>query len=195
MKSIATAFMAAGLGGTLCLPVTTQAQSSIGVYASQPCNPEHTLTLASNSFARVYGNASDNAFVCLNSTGKARELKGASASQDVFNLGGQWVAWSSDAHTTVNVMHITNGAIPSDYPFGVNDFVVKIVVKSDGAAAWAADVSDGTSYVQGFDRKNHSADTFSDDRRFVSGPSLRSISGHAISWKYTDGSTGTANLF
>jgi hypothetical protein len=194
LKSIPTGLMAAGIGFTLCMPSAALAQSSNPVPLAA-CSPLHTLTLTANSFARVYGNASDKAYVCLKSTGKARVLKGASASQDVFSLGGEWVAWTSLTHTTVTVMHITTGKIPSDYPYGVNDFVVKVVVKDDGAAAWAADVSDGTSYVQGFDRKHHSADTFSDDTKFVSGSSLKSLPGHAISWKYTDGSIGTVDLF
>ena len=195
IRSLATTMVAIGFLSILCLPASAQARTSNGARASAPCARAHTLTLAHNSFARVYGNGADEVFACLIATGKSRRLAGASASQDVVRLGGKWVGWTSAQHTTVTLMHLTTGKIPSDYPYGVNDYVVNIVVKSDGAGAWVADVSDGTSYVQGYDRKNHSADQFSDDTKFVSGPTLKSLSGHAISWKYTDGTTGTATLF
>jgi hypothetical protein len=159
------------------------------------CNPQHTLTLAINNLARVYGNLGDRAFACLNSSGLTRGLSGASASQDVFALGGDWVAWTSVMHTTVNVMYISNGAIPQFFPNNTNDYVVTIVVKNDGAAAWAANPSSGAPYVQGMDRKGHSPDTFSDDTKSVRGSTLQSWNGKKIAWRYTDGGFGTTNLF
>jgi hypothetical protein len=94
-------------------------------------------------------------------------------------------------------MRAANGVIPNQFPFNTNDNVDAIVVKSDGAAAWAATPAPGTgnTYVQGFDRKNHSADQFSDDTKFVRGTSLRSLAGRKIAWSYTDGSSGTQNLY
>jgi len=94
-------------------------------------------------------------------------------------------------------MHATNGVIPNQFPFDTNDNVDAIVVKSDGAAAWAATPAPGTgnTYVQGLDRKNHPPDQFSDDTKFVRGTSLQSLAGHKIAWSYTDGSIGTQNLF
>lgn len=162
---------------------------------SHACDRAHSLTLASNSFARIYGTATDAAFACLKSTNRSTRLRGASASQGAFALAGTWVGWTSAQRRTVTVMNISTRRIPSQFPFGVGDFVVRIVVKSDGAAAWAADVSDGTSYVQGLDRRNHPPDQFSNDTKFVRGVSLQSGAGHKISWQYTDGTTGTARLF
>lgn len=159
-------------------------------------------TLAVDSYARVYGKPSDKAFVCVKSTGLTRRLTGASASGDHFALAGKWVAWTSSAsstpHSVVNVIHIPDGAIPRSFPFNTNDDVNKVVVKSDGASAWAATPSDYPNtfrYVQGMDRRNHPPDQFSDDTKDLRSGSLRSLSGHKIRWRYTDGSIGTASLF
>ena len=190
-------FAGVGLVAVLSMSASALASTLAVGHAGSKCNPNHTLTLASNGAVRVYGNSSDNAFVCLKSTGKKRALAGASASTDLFALSSAWVAWTSTDRTSVTVMHATNGAIPNEYPFNTNDNVDGVVVKGDGAAAWAATPAPGTgsTYVQGFDRKNHSADQFSDDTKFVRGTSLRSLAGHKIIWSYTDGSTGSANLF
>lgn len=181
-------------GYILGLPMVASGATSVNP-AAGACAKSHTLTLIADSAVRVYGDASDRAFACFISSGKSHRLGGASASQDVFALGGGWVAWTSSQHTTVTVMNVGTGKVPNTYPYGVNDFVVNVVVKKDGAAAWAADVDDGTSYVEGFDRKNHSADSLSDDTKYVRGATLKSHSDHAVSWKYSDGSTGKADLF
>ncbi len=184
-----------GLVGLTTLASSGAQARASGSVLSHACDRAHSLTLASNSFARIYGTGTDATFACLKSTNRSTRLKGASASQDVFSLAGIWVGWTSAQRTTVAVMNIRTRTIPNQFPFGVGDFVARIVVKSDGAAAWAADVSDGTSYVQGLDRRNHSPDQFSNDTKFVRGASLQSGAGHKISWKYTDGTTGTAQLF
>lgn len=184
-----------GLAGLTMLASSSAQARASGSIISHACDRAHTLTLASSSVARVYGTGTDAAFACLKSTNRSTKLKGASASQDAFALAGTWVGWTSAQRTTVTVMNIRTRTIPSQFPFGVNDFVVRIVVKSDGAAAWAANVSDGTSYVQGLDRRNHPPDQFSNDTKFVRGVSLQSGAGRQISWKYTDGTTGTARLF
>ena len=168
----------------------------VGAQTSASCPPPDSSTLANNSFARVYGRPNGQAFVCVKATGKRTRLPGASASQDQFALGGQWVGWSSGPeHTIVNVMHIPDRAIPQQFPYETNDHIDKIVVKSSGAAAWAASPSGDNTYVQGMDRRNHSADQLSDDTLDVVGSSLKSRAGHRISWKYTDGSSGSANLY
>jgi hypothetical protein len=193
-KNLAVLTMVGLVTVTMLASSSAQAMAS-GNRASHACDRAHSLTLASNSSARIYGTAADAAFACLKSTNRATRLKNASASQDAFELAGTWVGWTSAQRTTVTVMNIRTRKIPGQFPFTVGDFVVRIVVKTDGAAAWAANVSDGTSYVQGLDRRNHSPDQFSNDTKFVRGVSLQSGAGHTISWKYTDGTTGTARLF
>jgi len=166
-----------------------------GAQARPACGLDSSAPLASDSYAAVYG-SNDRAYVCVKATGKRITLKGASASQDHFALGGTWVAWSSgDTHSVVNVMHIPNKAIPNQFPFDTNDHIDKLVVKPDGAAAWAASPVGDNTYVQGMDRRNHEPDQLSDDTEDVVGSSLRSLAGHRISWKDTDGTTHTANLF
>jgi hypothetical protein len=166
--------------------------------ASQHCQPNGSRTLASDSYARVYGKTG-NAYVCVKATGATTRLKGASPVNDRFALGGQWVAYSSSTtHSVVNVMHIPNHGIPNGFPFDTGDRVNGVVVKSDGAVAWAATpqpAGSGFTYVEGTDRRNHSPDQFSDDTKNVVGSSLRSLAGRAISWRYTDGSSGHTNLF
>jgi hypothetical protein len=95
-------------------------------------------------------------------------------------------------------MHIPDHAVPSGFPFDTGDHVDRIVVKGDAASAWAATpqpAGSGNTYVEGTDRRNHSPDQFSDDTKDVVGSSLRSLRGHAITWRYSDGSSGTANVF
>lgn len=166
--------------------------------ASQRCKPPGSRTLASDGYMRIYGQ-SGKAYVCVRSTGTTSQLKSTSPAGNTFEAGGQWVAFSSGAaHTVVNVVHIPDHAGENGFPFDTNDHVDKVVVKPDGAAAWAATpepAGSGPTYVQGFDRRNHPADTFSDDTKDVVGGSLRSLARHAISWRYADGSSGTANLF
>jgi hypothetical protein len=197
MKRNVTVLAVGGLGAILLLSGSALGSALPVGHARLKCNVAHSLTLASNSVARVYGTAPDTAFACLKATGKSRVLSGASASTDLFALSGGWVAWTSTDHTSVTVMRAANGAIPNQFPFNTNDNVVKIVVKSDGAAAWAATPSGGggSTYVQGLDRKNHPPDQFSDDTKFVRGTSLTSLAGHKIAWGYTDGSTASTSLF
>ncbi len=170
--------------------------------SAQASSPHCTngTTLAADSYARVYA-SHGHASVCVKSSGLTRRLKGAVFPGDHVALADKWVAWTSNGsapHSQVTVMHIPNGAISSQYPFDTNDNVGKVVVKSDGAAAWAATPSDYPNtlrYVQGTDRSNHSPDQFSDDTKDVKPGTLQSLAGHAIGWHYTDGSTGSANLY
>lgn len=200
-------------GMTIRRPATIGAAVGVGAAAlfalgSAKASSTHCTagtTIANDSYARVYGNSNDTAVVCIKANGLKRRLKGASASTDHFALAGKWVAWTSSdnvsgnpSHSVVNVMHIPDGSVPNQFPFDTNDAVKRVVVKSDGASAWAAKPSDYPNtlrYVQGMDRSNHPPDSLSDDTKDVKPGSLKSLAGHTISWKYTDGSTGTATLF
>jgi hypothetical protein len=64
-----------------------------GAQASQKCQPAHSTTLASDSFARVYGRGV-SAFVCIRSSGRTIRLNGAMPTTDVFALGGNWVGYA-----------------------------------------------------------------------------------------------------
>jgi hypothetical protein len=164
--------------------------------AVSSCAPAGSTALAHDTYATVYWQPSVNkSFVCVNSTGHRTLLKGAKQ-LDAYALGGQWVAYTT-ARNVVHAFFIPSGAKAHGFPFGVGDTVDTVVVKSDGAVAWLAEVdpSVGSNYVQGTDRKNHEPDELSDDSRNVTPFSLKSLSGHRISWKYDGGGTGTASLF
>jgi hypothetical protein len=195
-----------GKPGIFGLAAGLAAVSAIALGSAQAatvhCTTGTGTTVVSNAQVRVYSSATGRSvFACLKSNGHTRHLAGAIAGASHFAVGGAWVAWTANGSATqseVRVMHVTNGAIPSGFPFDTNDTVNKVVVKSDGAAAWAATPSDYPNtlrYVQGTDRSNHSPDQFSDDTKDVKPATLHSDAGHQISWQYTDGSTGTAQLF
>lgn len=84
------------------------------------------------------------------------------------------------------------------YPGELNETIEKIVVLSDGAAAWAMTPpggSDGSfTEIRGTDRAGHPADQFSDDHTDVIGSSLRVRGGKTITWKYADHTSGTQTL-
>jgi hypothetical protein len=176
----------------------------------QHCHVGSSHTLASDSYARVYG-LNGNAYVCIKSSGKTTKLQGASPSASQFALGGKYVGWSSDPvvdptdpqpglpNSVVTVMRIPDHFVNDRwYPLQTNENVDKIVVASDGAAAWAISPppGDDSSYtiVQGTDRQGHPADQFSDDHTDLIGSSL-SIHGKTVTWQYTDGTSGSQNLF
>ena len=177
--------------------------------AKQHCHPSGSQTLASDSYARVYGLGA-NAYVCVKSNGKTTQLHNASPASNKFALGGKFVAWSSDPDTSasdpqsgpqnsvVTVMRVSDRSVNDYwYPFQTNENVDKIVVASDGAAAWAMtpNPADGSyTIVQGTDRQGHPADQFSDDHADLLGRSLK-ISGKTVSWQYTDGTSGSQVLF
>ncbi len=178
--------------------------------AKQHCQPPGSHTLASDSYARVYG-LHGKVYVCVKSSGKTSQLQGASPATNKFALGGKYVGWSSDPNTSdpnnpqsgpansvVTVMRISDRSVNDYwYPFQTNENVDKIVVASDGAAAWAMTPvpADGSfTDVQGTDRPNHPADQFSDDHADVIGSSLQ-IHGKTVSWRYTDGTSGSQTLF
>jgi hypothetical protein len=175
--------------------------------AKQTCRPAHSHTLASDSYARVYGK-NGNAYVCVKASGRTTRLQHASPASDQFALGGKWVGWSSSDPTDpsvlpnsiVTVMHNPDHFINDQwYPGQLNETVDKIVVLSDGAAAWAMTPPAGSdssfTEIQGTDRNNHPADQFSDDHADVIGTSLQIVGGKTIGWKYTDGTSGTQALY
>ncbi len=171
------------------------------------CEPRHSTTLTSDRYARVYGKRG-NAYVCIRSTGRTTLLQNASPTGDQFALGGTYVGWSSSnpadatipAHSIVTVMHIPDHSINDQwYPGQLNQKIDKIVVLSDGAAAWGleADPSDNTTnaIIQGTDRYGHPADQFSDDHTTVDPRSLHLVHGKTVGWTYSDGTTGTQALY
>ena len=178
----------AGVGTLVALP-------TLGAQARSTCGLDSSGPLANNSYALVYA-SNGKAYVCIKATSKRFVLKGASSLSDHFSLGGKWVAWSSgDTHSIVNVLYVPTRKVPDQFPFNTNDQIDKIVVKSDGAAAWTATPVGDSTYVQGMDRRNHAPDQLSDDLEDVLGSSLRSLAGHTISWKDTDDTLHTAKLF
>ena len=127
------------------------APAAIAQAKPQTCSPRHSTTLAGDSYARVYGKHG-NAYVCVRASGRTTLLQGATPGNDVFALRGRYVAYSSGSQDSiVTVMHIPNRHVnPYWYPFDTNMHVEGIVVKSDGAAAWAAtSQSDGSTLVPG----------------------------------------------
>ncbi len=174
--------------------------------ASVKCQPHGSHTITQNSQVRVYGK-NGSAYACDKGSGRTTLLQNASPSSDTFALGGKWVGWSSSdptdstvlPHSIVTVMRASDRFVNSHwYPGELNETIDKIVVLSDGAAAWAITPeagSDGFTIVQGTDRNGHPADQFSDDHTDLVGSSLHLISGKTIGWKYTDGTKGTQALF
>ena len=194
----------------LALAATATFAASLGptalAQASVKCQPHGAHTITQNSQVRVYGK-NGNAYACYKGSGKTTLLQNASPSSDKFAVGGKWVGWSSSdptdssvlPHSIVTVMRTSDRFVNSHwYPGELNETIDKIVVLSDGAAAWAITPepgSDGFTIVQGTDRAGHPADQFSDDHADLVGSSLHLISGKTIGWKYTDGTKGTQALF
>lgn len=207
----------AAAAGLACLPALFATTSA--AQAKPSCNPAHSKTIVSNTFARVYGKKG-KAFVCLRATGKSTLLKGGKpschksdpgAECDVFALGGKWVAWTrgnpNDVDVTggiVTVMNIRTRSVNHRwYPTASQGGeVYKIVVLTDGAAAWTESVSDGGGgafavAVFGTDRKQHSIDRLDSCGASVShtascyidASSLRVVQPKSVGWKYSlDGS-------
>jgi hypothetical protein len=174
--------------------------------AKSHCHHSGATTVASDSYAKVF-TRNGNGYACVKATGKTIKLKGAKPGYR-FVLGGKWVGWSSDAtdvqpvfpNSVVTVMHIPNQHVNSYfYPFELNETVDKIVVASDGAAAWSMTPPSGgdSNYtdVQGTDRANHPPDQFSDDHADVIGSSLHLVGSRTVAWKYADGTTGSWKLY
>lgn len=162
------------------------------------CKVKNSTTLASDKQARVYSK-NGAAIACVKKSGKKRTLSGASPTDDLFALGGKWVVWTTNGSATrsvVNKMYIPDGkSHDSNFPFDTNGHVEGVVIKKDGAAAWVFSSSGASTIVQGQDRKNHPPDQLSDDTKDAVGSSLKSGTGHEIHWKYTDGSSDSANLY
>lgn len=206
-----------GMVGVAAVSVGALAPSFVAgpvAQAKPTCAPAHSRTLASDSFARVYGRQG-KAYACLRSNGKTRLLKGASPKCqmgpnvyicDRFALGGKWVAWTKKNPSDVDiigpnltVMYVPTGAVNHHwYPTRrLDGEVYKIAVLSDGAAAWTESESDGGGGafavgVFGADLRNHPIDRLdtcgasvnSQATCYISASSLRVLSGKTIAWTY-----------
>jgi hypothetical protein len=183
---------------------------TVAAQAKARCAPAGSPTITQNGYARVYS-TNGNVYVCIKSNGRKTHLAGATPNGDVFALGGTFVGWSSSSdpnadpgtqllpHSVITVMRIPDRHVDDyRYPFETNETVDKIVVASDGAAAWAItpppNSDSAYTIVQGTDRQSHPEDQFSDDHTDTIGTSL-SIHRKTVTWQYIDGTTGSQNLF
>jgi hypothetical protein len=166
--------------------------------AANKCKVKNSTTLANNTFLRVYGK-DGTAIACVKKSGRKRTLGGAVPGTDLFRVGGKWVVWTktgSAPQSVVDKKYVPDGRRHDDnFPFDTNGHVEGIVIKSDGAAAWVFSSSGASTIVQGQDRKNHPPDQLSDDTKDAVGSSLKSGPGSQIHWNYSDGSSGSANLY
>ena len=190
--TIATAVLASGI-----------AVAAPGADAAvNKCKARGTTTLAMSGQSRAY-DQNGTVFACLKRTGERRALEGVIAGTDVVKVAGKFVAYSSapeagdGARSQVNVERIADGASPEFLPSDTGGQVANIALKPNGAAAWAVTPLDdpAMSYVQGTDRSNHTPDLLSDDQTGVDTASLTSAPGARVSWTYTNGTTGQADLF
>jgi hypothetical protein len=200
-----------GLGAiaAMCAVSLVPAAAQAKHHPKPKCQPKSSHLVVQNGYARVYtkGNA---AYVCIKSNGRTSRLNGANAA-DQFALGGRYVGFTNailpdsdpgsmiPPHSVVNVIHIPDHRNASQYfPFGTGEKVNRLVVASDGAAAWSMTPAPGGDQpyttVQGTDRGGHTPDQFSDDHADTIGTSLR-LNGKKVTWRYTDGTTGSRNLF
>lgn len=169
----------------------------------KPCDVRSSRTIIFGRYARVYGK-DGTAYVCVRSSGRKTKLEGAAPRSDIFRLAYQYVAWTSNTddpndppHSRVNELFIPDRSVPQDRPYGTGGTVENLVLLESGAVVWAATPADpdAVSYVQGFDRENHSPDTLSSDQKDVRGSSLRKLSGKTIGWSYTDGLSDSVELY
>lgn len=166
--------------------------------AKSKCNSKNSTTLASDKYVRVFGK-NGKAVACYKPSGNRTKLAGASPTTDLFSVGGKWVVFTSNGSATrsmVSKLKASDGKIhDNNFPFDTNGHVEGIVIKKDGAAAWVFSSEGASTIVQGQDRKNHPPDQLSDDTKNAVGTSLKSGPGHQIHWKYTDGSSDSAQLY
>lgn len=170
--------------------------------AVNKCKVRGSTTLAQSGASRAYAQGG-TVTACLKKTGQRRMLEGVVAGTDVVKVAGQFVAFSSasmdDAtlRSVVNVQRIVDGASPEFLPNDTNGQVGGIALKNNGAAAWAVTPLDdpAMAYVQGTDRSNHTPDLLSDSEQGVDPSSLTSVPGTDVTWRYADGTTGSASLF
>ena len=158
------------------------------------CKLPGTTTLAMSGQGRVF-DQNGTVTACLKKTGQRIVLEGATPGEAVATAG-KFAAFGTGS--VVNVQRITDGAIPSELPHDTGGEIGKIVVKPNGAAAWAVTPLDDpeASYVQGNERSNHTPQLFSDSELGgVDVTSLTSVPGTGITWLHADGTTGSANLF
>jgi hypothetical protein len=192
---------------TAVTAAATLAPAAIAQAKPKHCQPTGSQTLAADSYARAYGQGG-KAYICIKSSGKKTLLANATPGTDKFALGGKYVGWTSTDPTdpteppndVITVMHIPDHALATNYyPFHTNERVDKLVVVSDGAAAWALTPlptdDQSNPIIQGTDRQGHPPDQFSDDSKTLVTTSLHVVSGKTVGWSYSDGSTGTQALY
>jgi hypothetical protein len=187
--------------------------------ADASCASAHSKTLASDKFARVFGN-SGKVYVCVKSSGRTTLLKGARPKCQIgpnvyicdrFALGGKWVAWTAKNPSDVDVIggRLAVMFIPTRsvnrrwYPTRqLGGEVYKIVLLADGAVAWTESVSDGGGgafavAVFGTDKKNHRFDRLdtcgasveTQATCYIGADTLRLVSGKTVAWKYSKDGT------
>jgi hypothetical protein len=180
---------AAGLLTLLLSPATAGAFNK--------CNPPRSSTIASDRFARVYAKHG-KVFACLSRNCTTWKLPGASRRHSHFALAGKWVAWTKPLTfdlTRASKLFIPDGrAHDRDFPYGASGDIGKIVIKPDGAVAWAASYQSAPPNVLGERRKSHLS-PLSQDLNPVVVSSLKSGPGKLVTWKYSDGTSGHAALY
>jgi hypothetical protein len=161
--------------------------------AAQTCMQPGAQQIVQDKQVRVFVK-NHQGFGCLRSNGRVTRLKGTSDG-DLYAVAGEFVGFTSGPnHSVADVINARTRSIPRSFPFETNDPITGIVVTPKGAAAWAAQGTDGT-YIQGTDRRNHEPDQLSDDTRNVFGVSLNLVDATHIDWSYTDGTHGSATLY
>jgi hypothetical protein len=165
--------------------------------ANNKCNAPHSSTIASDRFARVYAKHG-KVFACVNRSGKTWKLTGASSRHSHFALAGKWVAWTKTLsldETLAAKLFVPDGHDhDSDFPYYASGDLGKVVIKPDGAVAWAASYQSAAPNVFGEDRKNHLR-LLSNDSNSVVVSSLKSGPRRLVTWKYDDGTSGQAPLY
>jgi hypothetical protein len=170
--------------------------------AANKCRFKHTRTLASSRKVRIFAQ-NGRAKVCYRPSGKRFTLDDTFPGEDAYAVGGRFIGFSisdpeddsTPEHSIVRVFRMPNGGTPEYLPYRTGAQVDDIVVKRNGAAAWATTHADGTTRVTGTRRKGHAPEQLSAAARAVRTTTLTSGSGGRVTWRYTDGTTGSAALY
>lgn len=170
----------------------------------KPCDVKNSRTIVIGRILRIYGK-DGVAYACVRSSGQKTKLDGGRPRSGIFRIAKHYVAWTSDTDdpsdppgSQVNELLLPDRSVPDSRPYRTGGTVENIALLEDGAVAWAATPTDPDSvtYVEGFDRDNHSPDTLSDDQKDVRGSSLHVIAGtQKIAWDYNDGSSDSYELY
>jgi hypothetical protein len=165
--------------------------------AASKCAAPHSSTIASDGAARIYAKHG-KVYACLNRNGVTWKLAGASRRHSHFALAGKWVAWTKPL--TFDLTRAAKLFIPDgrshdrDFPYDASGEIGKIVIKPDGALAWAASYQSAPPNVLG-ERRKGSLTALSQDLNSVVVSSLKPGPGKLVRWRYGDGSKGHAALY